>query len=321
MSRHCIFRRWFLNWSGKRLAHRPAATDARIYHGPAYADFCRPFRSSFCFALKCNHVDRWLGISCSQRFPEFPTPFQARVQRARGDAYLSGPLTQALCLSFVSQQMVIASVLGLFRWRRPSAVCWPSVCQAFLTMSTRVMALVVNAFNAVLRRWFESHVREEIFKCFPSLANGNPEFGISAICFVNAFSPARPTEHSRPCCPFQRGFVAVPSSCLPMPTPSAPIALCAVTIPEVRGRNRNLSPAFATAQPHIRSVLVDRVGAENSPLPKYLSGKVYEAVAVSSRIASSHLSLRTRFNVIRTARRSNPSGCSHYSTNVFQVSI
>ncbi len=228
-----------------------------------------------------------------QRSFHGPTqPRQSSVQRDAIDSERVCPIGQTLRLSVVRYHPIIAFVTVLSFPCRPTAV------------ARAIGTVIVNTFNAVLRRGLLPHVGEEVFKCFPSLANGNPAFTVVVV--VDRVGIVTPLEHTLPQTVLRREILAMFRVC-------APIAFFAVSASEKRSPNGFLDSALAMAKPESVPLLAVGMKPKNGPFSKYLAGQVYKVGMSFGRIAVSHD--RTPFTkLMRTARRSNPSGCSHYTT-------
>ena len=145
------------------------------------------------------------------------------------------------------------------------------------------------------------------FECLPPGTNTNASPAIPMVVRMMGTSAA--ISHLRPCRVFGRTFHA-------MPFDFAAVARIASSVPKVGAVDRHLHATFTPAQPHILSVLVEKMGTENSPFAERPTSNVYEAVSVASRILSSHLSLLNRFDWLDPTRSHNLLvGSFHYNMN------
>ena len=223
------------------------------------------------------------------------------VQRIPSDAERFGPVRQAHRLSVMCQHAIRSLIARLLCRCRPTTI--------FLF----VVAVIVNSFNAVLSGWANSHIGKEVFKRHPAFAHCNSTPTIPGVVAITMIAAS--FTHSCPRIPFRRPRHSVAGTC-------ALSALGASTTSKIGSDNWLLRSAFAAAEPFDRPAIIVRMKLKNRPFPKCLASQVYKAGMSFGRIVFSHVPtpLVSR-NVVRAARRSNPSGCSHYSTSVLQESI
>ncbi len=198
-------------------------------------------------------------------------------------------------MSLFAKFSACAAIVGLLFSSSPAAVV------------RCIVAVVINALDCVLRRRPWPHVAPKVCKIVPAITNGDAASAVSVVGRMVRIAAAVP--HAFPYVVKRRSFTAMHEA-------FAAVARIASSVPKVGAHDRPLHATLTPAQPHIPSVLVERMGAENGPFAERPTSQVYEAVATASRMLSSHvpvpLCLR---NVVRAAGRFAPSGCSHYSMN------
>lgn len=92
------------------------------------------------------------------------------------------PLGDTLRLASMLHKIVGSLVPGLLFLSNPSTVRGPTLCNAFLAMTTRVMPIIVFTINTVLLSWPCSHVlKERCKRTRPSRAHSYSTTAIIAI--------------------------------------------------------------------------------------------------------------------------------------------
>lgn len=246
-----------------------------------------------------------LGERSGQHLFGGPAGPQTHVQNAPVNANFFSPFCNTHRLPIVCQQPNRSPVSLLLRFGCPATIRWPSVAKAFITVATRIIPIVVNAVNAVLCRRTISHISEEVGEGQPSLAHGDSSVSIIAVAGIG-FTEAT-SQHASPCPLFRPIGLAMSSE-------SAGLALRAAATPQGICENRFLFSALTAAKPSYFAMFANRMKLNDRPAAKGLAGQVYKAWAALGRIDRSHESTFL-LDVVRTARRLQPSGCLHYSTS------
>lgn len=115
----------------------------------------------------------------------WPTFGDASLQCGVAYPKSSCPLSQAMGFSVVCQEPCLASVLALLHGCRPLAIGFPAVCNAFIAMSARIIAVIVYAFDAVFAGRLLSHVSQKVRKrSAPPVAHANISFAIPVVASV-----------------------------------------------------------------------------------------------------------------------------------------
>lgn len=238
-----------------------------------------------------------------------PAMFQATVQRLKADSNFGNPVSKAHCFVVKGDELIRATISGLLCFRCPATICGPAIFNALHAMTTRIAFRAIDSVNAMRWRRLWSHIGVEIFKRIPS----------RAYCFA-APSVAR------------KGFHILVSAALLHPAPgivflrvahavlfAARFAATATVSRKFCSINRFFSSALAEAGPVcITSRWMFLCLCNHCPFAELLPSQVYKPRTATSRIAVSHDFVPVKQVVVRTARRLQSPGCSHFSSLVIR---
>jgi len=260
-----------------------------------------------------NYLATCLGL-CLYRFRQctFYGPAEAKslAQTIDVDSNFDSPVCEAKCFSVKCNHSNAGSIEGLLCPCCPSAVRCPAIRHALLAMPARVAFRTIDSVNAVRCGWLHAHIGVEVLERFPSLAYCDIISSIARKRFRVRVIAA--LLHSLPGIVFGRIVHAVSSS----NTWSATVA----KVPSELGTiDQLLCSAFADTGPEdITPRWILFCLAKNRPFTESLPSQVYKVVGATVRIAVSHVNLRNRFNVVRTASQLQLIGCSYFSTSVME---
>lgn len=112
---------------------------------------------------------------------------------AMGDVEPARPFTKSVSFSVVGQKSRFAGVLALLHGGRPFTVRRPSVRYTLFAVAAGVIAVVVFAFNAVLRRRLIANIGKEVWKrTSPMLAYAYSSSAMPVISSVVRVVASRP---------------------------------------------------------------------------------------------------------------------------------
>ena len=206
------------------------------------------------------------------------------------------PIGKAHCLPVKGDKSIRASISGLLFWGSPTTVC-------------RLVAFrAVDSVIAMRWRRFRPHVGVEVFKRFPSLAY------CDSLCAVSMEGcRVRIVASFIHFCP-RNIFWCATHSVL------SRAAACLATVATVRIQTVSRDLAFCSALAETDPVDISRwmidCFFDYRPLTESPPSQVFEVVGATSRIAGSHDFVPIKQVVVRTARRLESLGCSHFSTSV-----
>ena len=231
------------------------------------------------------------GRSCKRLLCR-PAFLEAAVQSPVGYPKLCGPIWKVLRCAIECYRANMVAIARLLSW------CCPPAIVRFV-----VAVLVGVTVNAMHRRWAWPHVG--IKRCEGSPAITDSDSSPAVFGKVLALWVAATTIHTLP-------VHILRGSCHAMFTFAAWLTSIAVARGESRTTNDLVCSALANAVPVDVSAWSIRFSNDRPPTAS-LASQVYEVVSASSRISFSHDDTPD-IRLVRTARRSYPSGCLHYST-------
>lgn len=224
-----------------------------------------------------------------------PSAIDSATQDAQWYSTFFTPITHALCLAAKCDSMVTSGITALL------ARCCPAA------ITRLVVAIIVNAFNRMLRTGAWSHVFIKRLKGLPLLAYFNATFPISRV--FHSRGGRATTVHASPDAVFRGLGHAVLAA---MATPTSTVA----AVPKLLANHDGFSSALASAQPIGPLRFSSRGGdiANNCPSPERLSSQVYEVVVTFGRMSFRHDGPPAA-RVLRMARQHNLSGYSSLYQN------
>jgi hypothetical protein len=271
----------------KCFLNTPAAFNAVRECFSVNASMYSPFRDAFCLAIKRQQVLSTKIYSLSQAAFVRPSPAQTCSKSVLVYSEMASPICDAHCLSHVRKKLVAALVAALLSNRRPVAIGWPVVCDAFRTLSARIIAIIVSSFDAVLRSGPIPHVIVKCLKRLPVLTNADVATTVSietSRCrVVTALVNVLPgpvlwcARHAVRLGALRDGFFT-----------KAPAAFRVPRAKTATLHNRSCS-AVTLAMPKRFSEFVETSIGQNSPATEVIApGQVFHAARNSNRIIFSH---------------------------------
>lgn len=235
----------------------------------------------------------------SQRAFNGPPKSQPRCQGYGSQSNYLSPFCKASSLPLERQQAACSPVASLLFGCCPVAI-------AFF-----VVAVVVAAFNAMLRRRAWPHVVVKCLERLPLLAYTNVATTVAMEIFPCIIFAATPNLLPRYIfgSPAHSVFFSANN---PQRSSSHTSAASAFFGEKFSCWNGAFFAAFTPTKPMRLSTSLRSFG-KNSPAPKLLSVQVCEFGVTSGRLCFSHLNLLNRFNVVRTARQHQLPSRLHFS--------
>jgi hypothetical protein len=102
-----------------------------------------------------------------------PSQSQSLVNTVRVFTQTSSPLLHGMSFVTHSYPLAIPSIIRLLNIIRPFTVSGPAFFYAFITMSARVIAIVINTVNRISSFWPFTHINGKTVKLMPTVAYPN----------------------------------------------------------------------------------------------------------------------------------------------------
>lgn len=115
-----------------------------------------------------------------------PTLLESHCDSSMRHSDSSTPFPKPTSYAVMCQQPGFAGILSLFHRGCPFAVRRPAICEAFRTVSARIVPVVIYSLDGCLWKRLRSHVSHKADERAPSLAEGYPTPAVSVVTAVAA---------------------------------------------------------------------------------------------------------------------------------------
>ena len=231
-----------------------------------------------------------------------PPAFNAVEECLYVNPSMYSPLRHTHCLSIMCEKSVAAPVATLLFIRRPVAIGWPVVCDAFRTFSARIVTVVVSSLDAVFRSRLSPQIIVKLLERLPPFANSDIPTTVAMKTWI--FRVVASLADAYPAGVLWCFRQTVRRSVLRVNFfHETPAAFRMSRAKAGTFQNRSCS-AVALAMPKSFSASVETSIGQNSPATEVVApSQVFHAWWNSNRIICSHLNLLNRFKVVRATQR------------------
>lgn len=233
---------------------------------------------------------------CSKGTLDAPSVSESPQQGGVVNAEQFGPLNSTARVIIPLNYVIVAFISILRIASSPRAI------------GRAVAKFIINTLKSVFRGWTMSHVTKKRHKGLPFFTDRDSSTAIVVVGGTMRSTASH--KHSMPYIIFRCVIEAMRSVRRQMEFAFEAPAAFRLAGPKVSRTHVSSRTTLTLAGPHALAVNIVSGECGNSPSSEHLSGQVFDSARDNDRIFVSHKGT-SNAGVTRTARRLQPSGCSH----------